>query len=130
MNERKKLIVAVVVIVCAIGAWVYRSMIYQPGVSDDPSLAKPWFCHRCNEGMLLTPAEFESTIGSAVHPADEADGGDTTALVMAVQCPKCSGAAVAARQCDLHKEIFDPRDADPTKRRCSKCDAPKFSIQP
>lgn len=130
MNERKKLIVAVVLIGCAIGAWVYRAAIYHPGFPDDPSLAKPWYCHRCDEGMLLTPAEFESTIGSAVHPADEAEGGDTTALVMVVQCPKCKGAAVVARQCEAHKVIFDPRDDDPTTQHCPKCKASESSNQP
>jgi hypothetical protein len=120
MNERKKLIVAVVLFVCAIGVGLYSFLATGSTAPDDSSLAKPWYCHRCNEGILLTPAEYENTIGSAVHPAHENDG-ELTAMVMVVQCPKCKGAAVAARQCELHNTIFDPRDADPSKRYCPQC---------
>ncbi len=130
MKQKKMLIVAGALIVCAAGAGLYSRFGAQNESPDDQSLAKPWYCHRCNEGMLLTPAQFESTIGNAVHPAHEGDGGDTTALVMVVQCPKCQGAAVAARQCETHKMIFDPRDGEPTKQSCPKCEAPGSSIQP
>ena len=130
MKQKKLLIVAGVLIVCAAAVGLYSLVGAQGESPDDQSLAKPWYCHRCNEGMLLTPAQFESTIGSAVHPAHEGDGGDTRALVMVVQCPKCEGAAVAARQCESHKTIFDPRDGNPAKRRCSDCEPVDSSIQP
>lgn len=123
MNQRGTKLLVIILAVCVAGAivsWVYFNSSAQ--APDDASLAKPWYCYHCQKGFLLTPAEYEQTIVSAVHPADEAnDTHDMTALVMAVKCPQCGGIAVAAQRCGEHGEIFDPRNPDPKKRYCTQC---------
>lgn len=121
MSDKTKQVVAGIVILCAIGAGAFWFTRPSGEIPDDRSAARPWYCYHCKKGFLLTPAEFELTIGTAVHPAEEGKAGDTTALVTVVKCPFCGGAAVAARQCKKHGEIFDPRNPDPTQRYCSQC---------
>ncbi|MCB9852307.1 MAG: hypothetical protein H6819_04365 [Phycisphaerales bacterium] len=123
MKNKWKLVLALTLFACAIGIGVYAYKDGGESAPDDASLAVPWYCHRCNKGYMLTPAQYEPTIGKGVHPANEGDSGDMTAMVMIVECPVCKGAAVAARRCEVHGEIYDPRDADPARRQCSQCAA-------
>lgn len=123
MKNRQKLIVAIVLFAFAIGLGAYQMFGTPSGIPVDQSLAEPWYCYGCGEGLMLAPIEYEATIGKAIHPAYEGEAGDTTALVTVVRCPKCGGPAVAARICEEHLVVFDPRHRDPAKRSCPQCPA-------
>lgn len=130
MKNKWKLIMAMVLFACAIGIGVYQYSKGGESAPDDAKLAVPWYCLHCRKGYMLTPAQYEPTLGKGMHPAFTGDAGDTTAMVMIIECPVCKGAAVAARRCDVHGEIYDPRDADPARRRCSQCAAKQDAAKP
>jgi len=126
-GRQRKLLLALLLIGAAGAAVWFAASPAEDASPDDPALAKAWYCHRCDAGFLLTPAEYEKTIARGMHPAYQSPegGGDMTASVLIVQCPTCGGVAVAAQRCEKHGVIYDPRDGDPEKRRCPQCDPPE-----
>ncbi len=122
-------IMRIIAVVLTIAAAVALWFSWKSGADDvptDSALAKAWYCHHCNRGVMLAPSEYENTVTRGIHPAYQHSdgGGDMTSSVLVVKCPTCGKVAVAARRCDHHGTIYDPRSADAASRSCPDCEGP------